>query len=236
MSDTNEEARLRAGLHRLAARAGSSNPPLEAIVSGQRRPPRNPRVLIALAAAAATALLVGVVSWVFPEGSPSASPGNTDPTSTPSGIPTVTTTPTPTASTPPAEPAFRAASDCPVFKPQQLPSGAPAGEARPYPEGQSTNYSVAYGSGRDLLVVNRGREAVEQAEGGLHDFPGKGWPGPVVGEIKRSVVWVGHPPSGTVQIRFLVDGCAYVVFLNPEGPSPEGGFTEEQVLAYAKVL
>lgn len=131
---------------------------------------------------------------------------------------------------------FSPAADCPHYRPAQLPSGGRTGARRPYPEGSPTRFSTAFGSGRDLIVVNRGREAVLQAEGNLRDFPRKAWPGPVIDGSKRSVVWVGDPPSGTVQIRFLQGTCAYVIFLNPEGAGTGGGFTPQDVLDYAKLL
>jgi hypothetical protein len=136
---------------------------------------------------------------------------------------------------------FLPAEDCSPYRPRELPDRAVAGAARAYSIDNTAVQAEAWGEGRNLVVVTRGREVLDDAgverEAG---FVRESYPGPVVAGGKRAVIWVGDPPGGTVQIRFVEDRCPYIVFLNATPVAERGdtyrGFTAEEVEEYASRL
>lgn len=137
---------------------------------------------------------------------------------------------------------FLPGEDCHTYRPRELPDGTPAGSAADYATDNAGVVGRAWGEGRNLVVVLRGREAVNYAAGATREdqFINPSLPGPVVAGQKRGVVWVGDPTQGTVQIRFVQARCPYIVFLNAtprnERDQRYRGFTPEEVEDYAARL
>jgi len=93
-------------------------------------------------------------------------------------------------------------SGCPVVPPAELPSGAAITAARSYP-GEPM---VSWGSGADTVTQLPGHR------GGGPDLPDGGTPVEVRG-YAGVVVPVGDLPDSEVQIGWIEDGCAYIVWV-----------------------
>jgi hypothetical protein len=149
----------------------------------------------------------------------------------------------PTTPPPPSwESDFLPGENCRDYRPRELPDGTPAGSGREYATDNPAVAARAWGQDRNLVVVLRGREAVNYAAGSARgdQFINPSLPGPVVSGQKRDVVWVGEPTDGTVQIRFVQERCPYIVFLNATPRNDRdrryNGFTPEEVEDYATRL
>ncbi len=165
----------------------------------------------------AVALLAAVLSGCGGGASPPASaPATSGPATSPLATASPTTTPT----------AWPRAQDCPILAPTTLTSGRGAWIGRIPPDEPAARFLTVHGVGRSRVVVGRGVEAVEQASGGSV-FPGRtGTRVRGVDGVRRTVLPVGDPPLGQVQLRWVQGGCPYVLWT-------ASGWSLPRVLGYA---
>lgn len=125
---------------------------------------------------------------------------------------------------------FPSASQCQVLAPNELPNGTAPGDARPDEDGSLETFLHAWGQGSDQVTIGRGWEVLEHLGDEDSRFPRTGGES-VVGEdgIRRWVIAVGDPPLGQITYKYVVDGCAYVLWT-------ESGMTWMDALAYASRL
>lgn len=152
--------------------------------------------------------------------------GATPPASDPAASDPATSSPGSASSpvTPPA--AWPPAADCPILAPTTLTSGRGAWIGRIPPGEPAARFLTVHGVGRSRVVVGRGAEAVDQA-GGDGTFPGP--TGEVVrgvDGVRRTVLPVGDPPLGEIQLRWVQGGCPYILWT-------ASGWSLRTVLGYA---
>lgn len=141
---------------------------------------------------------------------------------------------------PPETPGGTSASPetCEPFAPEELPSGADPGEARPYPKDEPRESFRAWGEGRDEVVVGWGRELEEIGAGfELSDD----WPEELVvtkDGVERHVVRIGDGFHSSVAVRFVMDDCPYTLWMNgvefDEDDEIFVGFTDDEAVDYAR--
>lgn len=132
---------------------------------------------------------------------------------------------------------FPRAVDCASFTPEVLPSGAEPGQSRPYPPEDPEDHQMAWGEGRDLVVLSWGSESVADDLEGIEDHLMLDYDGTQAvakDGMRRMVVPVGDPPLGGIGIRFAIDGCPYNLTINIEAADDGSGITLTEAISYAE--
>lgn len=127
---------------------------------------------------------------------------------------------------------------CRPFTPEELPSGAEPGEARPHPEDEPRESFRTWGEGRDQVVVGWGAELKETgADFELSDD----WPAELVvtkDGVERHVVRIGDGHHSEVAIRFVMNDCPYTLWMVgvefDEDDEIFVGFTDVEAVEYAR--
>lgn len=134
---------------------------------------------------------------------------------------------------------FPSASECPAFAPEVLPSGAPAGESRPFPEDAPREFQVAWGEGRDRVILRWGEELFDDTGMGFYAGHFPSWDEFVVERdgVERVIIPGAELPWGSSAIEFLLEGCPYRLWLAGGGDDfgqDVMGYELEEVLEYAE--
>lgn len=109
------------------------------------------------------------------------------------------------------------ATTCAVVRPRELLDGAPPGPGTPTADG----LGVAWGAGRNQVIQFAGAAAREAAgQGGYRQEHWPAYQTVSVDGVERFVIPVGDFGVSSVQIRFVLEDCPYLLFL-PAGTSQQ---------------
>jgi hypothetical protein len=133
---------------------------------------------------------------------------------------------------------FDSWTDCEVYVPFELPSGADPGSAQVAPAERPQEFYVAWGTGPDQVTVGYGREFLEDME--VEEFPRENFPQQLIvakDGVERYVVSIGEG-GAPITIWFVTADCPYILWMSGVERDGDGevifpGYTIEEGLDYA---